>query len=75
MSTMSYDNIDIININNGEKISKKDLFLKCLIGESKSLHYLEKEDIINLSKCSKSTKDFVEEKNLLISNLLLHNET
>ena len=74
MSTMSSENIDIININNGEKNSKKDLFLKCL-NKSNSLHYLEKEDIINLSKCSKSTKVFVDENNLLFSNLLFHNET
>ena len=74
MSTMSSENIDIININNGEKNSKKDLFLKCL-NKSNSLHYLEKEDIINLSKCSKSTKIFVDENNLLFSNLLFHNET
>ena len=75
MSTMSSENIDVINIINGEKNTKKDLFLKCLINESNSLHYLEKEDIINLSKCSKSTKTFVDENNLLISNLLFHNET
>ena len=74
MSTMSSENIDIINIYNGEKNSKKDLFLKCL-NKSNSLHYLEKEDIINLSKCSKSTKVFVDENNLLFSNLLFHNET
>ena len=70
---MNNENIDIININNEEKNIQKNLFLKCL-NKSNSLYYLEKEDIINLSKCSKSTKVFIEENNLLFSNLLFHNE-
>lgn len=74
MSTINIENLDIININNGEKNSKKDLFLQCL-NRSNSLHYLEKEDIINLSHVSKSTYLFIRKNHFLIRNLLYTSTT
>ena len=63
----------IINFNERYKNDKKDLFLKC-IKTSNSLYYLGKEDIINFSKCSKTTNKFVEDNNLLFLNLLNNNQ-
>lgn len=67
------NNIEVINFNKEDKDSK-DLYLKCL-DSSNSLHYLEKEDIINLSRCSQSTYNFVTEKNMLLFNLIYHNHS
>ncbi len=52
------------------KQRNKNIFLECL-STSNSLNYLDKEDIINLSKCNKSTNNFVNENNFLFRNLLL----
>lgn len=52
-----------------KKYNKENKFLKCL-NISNSLYYLEKEDIINLSHCSKSTYSFMRKKHFLIRNLL-----
>ena len=68
MNTEEY----IITFNENPKNNKKILFFKWII-ISNSLYYLEKEDIINLSKCSKSTNRFVENNNLLFLNLLNDN--
>ena len=63
----------IINFNERYKNDKKGLFLKCL-KTSNSLYYLEKEDIINFSKCSKTTNKLVEDNNLLFLYLLNNNQ-
>lgn len=73
-SSIENDNQDIINFNQEETNPKKDLYLECL-NSSNSLHYLEKEDIINLSKCSKSIYQYISEKNLLLFNLIYHNQS
>ena len=39
-----------------------------------ALYYLSKEDIINLMKCSKYVYSFVNDKNLLLQNLIKNNE-
>ena len=61
----------IINYCEKEKINT---FYNC-INASNTLHYLEKEDIINLSRCSKSTNSYVEEHHLLFLNLLHTNQS
>ena len=38
------------------------------------LYYLSKEDIINLMKCSKYIFSFLNDKNLLLSNLIKNNK-
>ena len=52
------------------KQRNKNIFFECL-STSNSLNYLDKEDIINLSKCNKSTNNFVNENNFIFRNLLL----
>lgn len=54
---------------NDEKYDKRQLFLMCFIS-SNTLYFLDKEDIINLSLCSKLTYSFIEDNNLLIRNIL-----
>ena len=39
-----------------------------------ALYYLSKEDIINLMKCSKYIFSFLNDKNLLLSNLIKNNK-
>jgi len=39
-----------------------------------ALYYLSKEDIINLMRCSKYVYSFVNDKNLLLRNLIKNNE-
>lgn len=39
-----------------------------------ALYYLTKEDIINLMKCSKYIYSFINDKNLLLRNLIKNNE-
>lgn len=53
--------------------TKKDIqiFYDCLNpSNSNSINYLDKKDIINFSKCSKSTNLFVTHNYLLFRNLL-----
>ena len=57
-------------LSNLKKQRNNNIFLECL-RTSNSLKYLDKEDIINLSKCNKSTYNSVNENNLLFRNLLL----
>ena len=52
-----------------EDKNKKQVFLDCL-NISNSLYYLEKEDILNLSKCSKEINTFANENYFLLRNLL-----
>ena len=61
-------------------ISKKEklkIYLS-LISNSNSnnaLYYLTKEDIINLMKCSKFIYSFMNDKSLLLRNLVKNNES
>ena len=55
--------------------TKKDkikLYLRLLVNYNtyNALYYLSKEDIINLMKCSKYIFSFLNDKNLLLSNLI-----
>ncbi len=63
----------VINYNYDERKEINNYF-NC-ISISKALHYLEKEDIIQLSKCSKSTNSYIESNNLLFLNLLYRNQS
>ena len=62
----SYNEVILLKF---EENNKKKIFLEC-IKKSNSLYYLEKEDIINLSKCSKSINLFVNHNYFLLRNLL-----
>lgn len=63
----------LINFNGIERTKNRNIFLNCL-NVSNTLYYLDKEDILNLSSCSKTTYQFVEENNLLFLNLLNQNQ-
>ena len=59
--------------------TKKDklkiyLYLLCNNDTNNALYYLTKEDIINLMKCSKYIYSFINDKNLLLRNLIKNNE-
>ena len=54
---------------NDDKYNKRKFLLNC-INYSNALYFLDKEDIINLSLCSKKTYSYIEENNLLIRNIL-----
>jgi hypothetical protein len=59
--------------------TKKDklkiyLYLISKYNSNNALYYLTKEDIINLMKCSKYIYSFINDKNLLLRNLIKNNE-
>lgn len=59
--------------------TKKDklkiyLYLLSNNDTNNALYYLTKEDIINLMKCSKYIYSFINDKNLLLRNLIKNNE-
>ena len=59
--------------------TKKDklkiyLYLISKYNSNNPLYYLTKEDIINLMKCSKYIYSFINDKNLLLRNLIKNNE-
>jgi hypothetical protein len=59
--------------------TKKDklkiyLYLISKFNSNNALYYLTKEDIINLMKCSKYIYSFINDKNLLLRNLIKNNE-
>jgi hypothetical protein len=59
--------------------TKKDklkiyLYLLSNNNTNNALYYLTKEDIINLMKCSKYIYSFINDKNLLLRNLIKNNE-
>lgn len=59
--------------------TKKDklkiyLYLLSNNNTTNALYYLTKEDIINLMKCSKYIYSFINDKNLLLRNLIKNNE-
>ena len=70
---MKESNNEIIQLK-FEENHKKQLFLECL-NTSNSLYYLEKEDIINLSICSKKINSYVNEKSFLLRKLLISSQT
>ena len=65
------DEITLIN-----KKKRLKIFLNLISDYQKknALYYLSKEDIINLMKCSKYVYSFVNDKNLLLRNLIKNNE-
>jgi len=62
-------NEDLTNYTKKDKIK---IYLKLLgnYNTYNTLYYLSKEDIINLMKCSKYIFSFLNDKNLLLSNLI-----
>ena len=50
------------------------LYLLSNNNTNNALYYLTKEDIINLMKCSKYIYSFINDKNLLLRNLIKNNE-
>ena len=52
-----------------ESTNKIQTYLDCL-KNSNSLNYLEKTDIINLSKCSKLTNTYINQNYFLLRNLI-----
>ena len=63
-----------ITLINKKKILKIFLNLISDYQKKNALYYLSKEDIINLMKCSKYVYSFVNDKNLLLRNLIKNNE-
>ena len=63
-----------INLINKKKRLKIFLNLISDYQKKNALYYLSKEDIINLMKCSKYVYSFVNDKNLLLRNLIKNNE-
>lgn len=60
--------------------TKKDklkiyLYLLSNNNTNNALYYLTKEDIINLMKCSKFIYSFMNDKSLLLRNLVKNNES
>ena len=58
------------------KNDKIKIYLKLLgnYNTYNALYYLSKEDIINLMKCSKYIFSFLNDKNLLLNNLIKNNK-
>ena len=57
-----------------EENYKKKIFWECL-EKSNSMYNLEKVDIVNLSKCSKSINLYVNKNYFLLRNLLTSTQT
>jgi hypothetical protein len=66
-------NEEIIPINKKQRL-KIYLSLISDYHNKNALYYLSKEDIINLMKCSKYIYSFINDKNLLLRNLIKNNE-
>jgi len=66
-------NEELIPINKKKRLK---IFLDIIsdFHNKNALYYLSKEDIINLMKCSKYVYSFVNDKNLLLRNLIKNNE-
>jgi len=66
-------NEELIPINKKKRLK---IFLTLIsdFHNKNALYYLSKEDIINLMKCSKYVYSFVNDKNLLLRNLIKNNE-
>jgi hypothetical protein len=66
-------NEELIPINKKKRLK---IFLDIIsdFHNKNALYYLSKEDIINLMKCSKYVYSFVNDKNLLLQNLIKNNE-
>ena len=66
-------NEEIIPINKKQRL-KIYLSLISDYHNKNALYYLSKEDIINLMKCSKYVYSYINDKNLLLRNLIKNNE-
>jgi hypothetical protein len=66
-------NEELIPINKKKRLK---IFLDIIsdFHNKNALYYLSKEDIINLMKCSKYVYSFINDKNLLLRNLIKNNE-
>ena len=63
----------LVNYTKKDKI-KIYLFLISNNNTCNTLYYLKKEDIINLMKCSKYIFSFLNDRNLLLDNLINNNK-
>ena len=63
----------LVNYTKKDKI-KIYLFLISNYNTCNALYYLTKEDIINLMKCSKYNFSFLNDRNLLLNNLINNNK-
>ena len=63
----------LVNYTKKDKI-KIYLFLISNYNTYNALYYLTKEDIINLMKCSKYIFSFLNDRNLLLNNLINNNK-
>ena len=66
-------NEEIIPINKKQRL-KIYLNLISDYHNKNALYYLSKEDIINFMKCSKFVYSYINDKNLLLRNLIKNNE-
>jgi hypothetical protein len=66
-------NEEIIPVNKKQRL-KIYLSLISDYHNKNALYYLSKEDIINLMKCSKFVYSYINDKNLLLRNLIKNNE-
>jgi len=66
-------NEEIIPINKKQRLT---IYLSLISDyhNKNALYYLSKEDIINLMKCSKYVYSYINDKNLLLRNLIKNNE-
>ena len=66
-------NEEIIPINKKQRLT---IYLSLIsdFHNKNALYYLSKEDIINLMKCSKYVYSYINDKNLLLRNLIKNNE-
>ena len=66
-------NEEIIPINKKQRLN---IYLSLISDyhNKNALYYLSKEDIINLMKCSKFVYSYINDKNLLLRNLIKNNE-
>jgi hypothetical protein len=66
-------NEEIIPINKKQRLN---IYLSLISDyhNKNALYYLSKEDIINLMKCSKYVYSYINDKNLLLRNLIKNNE-
>ena len=69
-------NEELTSLNSFTQKDKLKIYLYLISNYHKNnaLYYLTKEDIINLMKCSKYIYSFINDKNLLLRNLIKNNE-
>ena len=69
-------NEELTYLNNFSQKDKFKIYLYLISNyhTNNALYYLSKEDILNLMKCSKFVYSFMNDKNMLLQNLIKNNE-